>query len=319
MISRRRFLQSSASLALLPLLPGVVRSADTTVRVRPSWDTFCQGPLFEPFVNAIGSMRANRGTTDPSNWGYWVDVHLNFCPHRTDYFLAWHRGFIYRFEENLRAISGIPEMVLPYWNYYARPQIPAEFLDTASPLWRKDRTGQDVTDALSLDPFADTVTHFKRGSDNPFETAVETAPHNPVHNLIGGVMADIHMSPRDPLFWVHHANIDRLWLAWFEAGNGRQMPKAYKSYWDQSLQYGDAVEAVPALWTRNPSRYLLYTYDDVSMPTALPPTDPPPSSSTATAASVSTFAMPGAAPLKPMSVQTTSLGTDLPLVLDEHS
>jgi tyrosinase len=321
MISRRRFLQSSASLALLPLLPDVVRSADTTVRTRPSWETFCTGPLYEPFVNAIGSMRANQGTTTPANWGYWVDVHQNFCPHERPYFLAWHRGFLYRFEENLRTVSGISDMVLPYWDYYTQPRIPPEFLDTSSPLWRKERTGDDVTGALTLDPFADTITHFKRGTTDAFEPAIETAPHNPVHNLIGGAMGDIAISPRDPLFWVHHANIDRLWVAWFEAGDGRQMPKAYKSYWDGSFEYGDAVATVPRLWTRNPSRYMLYNYENQSMPTTLPGSAPPPSSSTGTAttSSLSTFTAANTLPPKPATTQVTPLGVSLSLVLDEHS
>ena len=321
MISRRRFLQSSASLALLPRVPGVVRSADTVVRTRPYWQSFCTGPLYQPFVDAIGAMRANRGTTTPANWGYWVDVHVNFCPHRSPYFLAWHRGLLYRFEENLRIVSGIPDMVLPYWDYYTQPQIPPEFLDTASPQWRKERTGDDVTAALSLDPFADDVINFQRGSGNAFETKLENAPHNPVHNLIGGAMADIVISPRDPLFWVHHANIDRLWLAWFEAGDGRHMPRAYQNYWDGSFQYGDAVDEVPRVWARNPSRYMYYVYEDESMPTALPPTDPPPSTSTSTARtiSLSAFKAPGTAPLRPASVRTTSLGAPEPLVLDEHS
>src|SRR5690242_7100494 len=295
MISIMRVLQSSASLALLPLLPGVVRSADTVVRTRPNWQTFCTGPLFEPFVNAIGAMRANRGTSTPANWGYWVDVHVNFCPHRSPYFLAWHRGLLYRFEENLRAVSGIPDMVLPYWDYYSHPQIPPEFLDTSSPLWRKERTGADVTEALSLDPFADDVINFQRGSGNAFESKLETAPHNPVHNLIGGAMGDVAISPRDPLFWVHHANIDRLWLAWFEAGDGRHMPRAYQNYWDGSFQYGDAVDQVPRVWARNPSRYMFYMYENESMPTALPPSEPPPSTSTATASAttLSSFRSPG--------------------------
>ncbi|MBP1473818.1 tyrosinase family protein [Frateuria sp. MAH-13] len=321
MISRRRFLQSSASLALLPLLPRVVRSADTVVRTRPSWDTFCTGPLYEPFVAAIGAMRANRGTTTPANWGYWVDVHQSSCPHRSPYFLAWHRGFLYRFEENLRTVSGNPDMVLPYWDYYTHPQIPPEFLDTTSPLWRKERTGEDVTEALSLDPFADDVINFQRGSGNAFEPKLENAPHNPVHNLIGGAMGDVAISPRDPLFWVHHANIDRLWLAWFEAGDGRHMPRAYQNYWQGSFQYGDAVEEVPRVWARNPSRYMFYQYENETMPAALPPTDPPPSTSTATAraATLSTFSLRGTAPLRPASVGTTALGTSQSLVLDEHS
>ncbi|HET6806888.1 MAG TPA: tyrosinase family protein [Frateuria sp.] len=289
------------------------------MRIRPSWDTFCTGPLYQPFVDAIGQMRSDWDATKPQDWAYWVDVHKNFCPHGRTYFLAWHRGFLYRFEEMLREVSGVNEMVLPYWDYYTHPQVPPQFLDTSSPLWRKQRTGDDVSGALSMDPFADTVTNFQRGTSNAFETLLETAPHNPVHNLIGGAMGDVAISPRDPLFWVHHANIDRLWLAWFDAGGGRHMPKAYKPYWQGDFEYGAAVATVPRVWARNPQRYMLYDYENDTMPSTLP-SDPPPSTSTATAAAFSLSpARIGAVPMRPASVQTTPAGSAQPLALDEHS
>lgn len=42
---------------------------------------------------------------------------------------------------------------------------------------------------------------------------LEGQPHNNVHNNIGGFMGDF-LSPVDPLFFAHHANIDRLWDVW---------------------------------------------------------------------------------------------------------
>jgi tyrosinase len=52
---------------------------------------------------------------------------------------------------------------------------------------------------------------------------LEGLPHNKVHNFIGGVgpldpgpygyMTNF-LSPVDPVFFLHHANIDRLWDVW---------------------------------------------------------------------------------------------------------
>jgi tyrosinase len=42
---------------------------------------------------------------------------------------------------------------------------------------------------------------------------MEGQPHNNVHNCVGGLMLDM-LSPIDPLFFLHHANIDRLWDVW---------------------------------------------------------------------------------------------------------
>lgn len=37
--------------------------------------------------------------------------------------------------------------------------------------------------------------------------------HNAIHNNVGGDMAS-GTSPNDPIFWLHHSNIDRYWAAW---------------------------------------------------------------------------------------------------------
>ncbi|MCX7512148.1 tyrosinase family protein [Frateuria sp. STR12] len=311
MISRRRFLQSSVSLALVPLLPRVAMSAG--LRIRPSWEVFCQGPTFASFCSAIASMKANKDNTDPTAWTYWSESHRQFCPHGRAYFLAWHRGFLYRFEGNLRRISGDPNLVLPYWNYYDSPTIPPEFLDPALPLYRGDRTGFDVSNANSMDAFDDTLIHFQRGKTDAFEPMVETRPHNRVHNLIGGAMSSIPTSPRDPLFWVHHANIDRLWAAWSKAGNGRRQPAASNIYWSGSFQFGSATKDVPRVWTTSTSANLGYQYDNETMPSATPP---PPSGSTAQAA---VFSLAGGLPERPASIQRAPLGVARPLALDERS
>ena len=306
MISRRRFLQSSLSLALVPLLPRVAMS--TSVSVRPSWQVFCLTPQLQSFYNAVASMKAVKDSTNPNSWAYWVETHRANCPHGVSYFLAWHRGFIHRFEAKLREISGDASLVLPYWNYYDSPAIPPEFLDPASPLYRGDRTGTDVSGALSYDAFADTVLRFQRGKTHAFETIIESRPHNLVHNLIGGAMSSIRISPRDPVFWVHHANIDRLWVAWLKAGGGRKEPLTTNTYWSGNLYYGPAVAGMPRVWTADTTTYLGYHYDDETMPTQ------------SSSAALATSAMSGSAtPLRPATRVSVPFGKSRALSLDEQS
>jgi tyrosinase len=38
--------------------------------------------------------------------------------------------------------------------------------------------------------------------------------HNTAHGFIGGHMSSPAVSPNDPVFWLHHANVDRLWANW---------------------------------------------------------------------------------------------------------
>ena len=42
---------------------------------------------------------------------------------------------------------------------------------------------------------------------------LESGPHDNVHGNVGGMMG-AYLSPVDPLFFLHHANLDRLWTIW---------------------------------------------------------------------------------------------------------
>jgi tyrosinase len=38
--------------------------------------------------------------------------------------------------------------------------------------------------------------------------------HNQGHAWIGGDMVNVNVSPNDPVFFIHHCNVDRLWAIW---------------------------------------------------------------------------------------------------------
>ena len=50
-------------------------------------------------------------------------------------------------------------------------------------------------------------------SSRGFRRVVEINFHNLVHRWVNGTMVTM-ASPNDPVFWLHHANIDRLWGIW---------------------------------------------------------------------------------------------------------
>jgi tyrosinase len=49
----------------------------------------------------------------------------------------------------------------------------------------------------------------------------ELGPHGLGHNGIGSVMQDVYTSPGDPVFWLHHAFIDRNFRIWQNADRSR--------------------------------------------------------------------------------------------------
>ena len=266
--TRRDFIKGASALVPPSLASGPLWAQIGTLQ-RPDWNTFKATKNYSSLVNAIAIMKDNTDPNDKRSWTYWVNAHLDFCPHGIAYFLAWHRGYLYYFEQQLRAISGNRSLVLPYWDYYSTPQIPDEFTNPSplNPL-HVPRMNNSVIDALTLAPFGSTVTNMQRGTTNAFETSFENMPHNLVHNIIGNAMADMR-SPVDPIFWLHHANVDRLWSAWQQGGGGRTTPPAEDSYWSGNLTYSSRL-TMPRNWTMDTRSKLFYRYPNETMPTTLP-------------------------------------------------
>ena len=67
------------------------------------------------------------------------------------------------------------------------------------------------TEPWHSDPFKDQTT--PPDSTAGFRKNVEFLIHNPAHQWVGGSM-DGSCSSNDPVFWLHHCNIDRLWAKW---------------------------------------------------------------------------------------------------------
>jgi tyrosinase len=93
----------------------------------------------------------------------------------------------------------------------------------------------NVDDGLSAPTFAQfnsgaCAQHSLMGSTYGI---LESQPHNLTHNNVGGyqyvpnadvgVMAD-NLSPIDPLFFLHHANMDRLWDVWTRKQQSCKLP-----------------------------------------------------------------------------------------------
>lgn len=69
--------------------------------------------------------------------------------------------------------------------------------------------------------------------------SLEGTPHNNVHVAVGGDMGAM-LSPRDPIFWMHHCNVDRLWAEWAKKmGDKASRPKGEDlKRWNDYELYG---------------------------------------------------------------------------------
>jgi tyrosinase len=289
-MKRRSFIGSSAFAALAASLP--LEGRPQKIFLRKEIAQFStDAALVKAFRDGVRAMRNNADAKDVTSWEYWHNSHKmtsgtappdmtavwNKCKHHELYFFQWHRGFLYYFEQMVRQLSKNADFALPYWDYYLNPEIPEIFADetlsdkTSNPLYWENRANNEVY-GLTYSAFSNAITQFPfSDSLSRYENSCQYNPHDIVHGAIGGSMGSFGTSALDPVFWVHHCNIDRLWAAWITARNGRKMPPADdKTYWSASWIWNTAGTWNKTALTLDNTVALGYTYDDLSLPEAPP-------------------------------------------------
>jgi tyrosinase len=168
----------------------------------------------------------------------WNTCQGHFAASGEPYFLPWHRMYVCYFEEIIRAVLKDPKFTLPYWNYTvpAGYAVPKEFRMQNDPLWgplyRPNRNptsnaGQPIFTAggsasdLSPAPAMAETKYLPSGAVSGFNQTLDFGLHGNVHVFTGNGlgMGQIPWAANDPIFWMHHCNIDRIWVSWNNAGH----------------------------------------------------------------------------------------------------
>ena len=177
----------------------------------------------QKFTGAVNQLRANGG------YQKYIDIHsqVGGRGHGGPAFFAWHREFILRFEQDLQAIDG--DVNLPYWDWTVDNLNSA---GTESLIWRNDLMGPPGN-PVNAGPFAGWG--IRRGNFNIFSSpggggnianllnvatysafiALER-PHGSAHVFVGMDMGSVPTAVRDPVFFMLHSNVDRLWSEWID-------------------------------------------------------------------------------------------------------
>lgn len=206
-------------------------------------------------------------------------------------FLPWHRAYLLDLERSLQEID--PTVALPYWRFdVAAPALFApDFLGSPS-----DQSGQVsfppghplefwTTDGavgiarrprwdVNLPPTS-TVT-LPGGQLPPVRTEedtlalggplalysgfrrMEASPHGMAHVRFDGPINSVPTAARDPLFFLLHANVDRLWARWqwlFQRSNADD-PSAYSVFGTSRPDGGGTVghQLDDTMWPWNQER-----------------------------------------------------------------
>jgi tyrosinase len=218
----------------------------------------------------------------------WNTCQAHFNSANEPFFLPWHRMFVCYFEEILRALLKDPKFSLPYWNYSvaAGYPLPKEFRMQGDPLWgplfRPNRrpivnAGQPIFNPngtpsdLSTAPAMAQTSYLPVGAAQGFNQTLDFGLHGTVHVDVGNGqgMGSVPWAANDPIFWMHHCNIDRIWASWNNAGHANPTAATMPSWPIQVFVFagpdGKEVKAVVKDYTN--TKKCDYTYDQfVSSP-----------------------------------------------------
>ena len=254
--SRRQLIKSGAAASMLAgsqIFLGVPALADYAAgpAVRRNASAMAASdPILRGYRRAIQAMRALpednpcswfyqaaiHGTTDPRNLPSWNTCHTN-----PQFFWAWHRMYLYWFERIVRKYSGMYDWAIPYWDWTnaAERALPAPFRDSFSLLYEASRNASVNSGTPLSTSLATSVNNAMTLLDYFNTQSSVNGPHGSVHVTVGGKMSSVLSAAQDPIFWVHHAQVDRLWNLWLAQGGGRSSPVADASWRNTTYTFFD--------------------------------------------------------------------------------
>ena len=195
---------------------------------------------------------AKTKKTSPMLWDIVTNFHDAFCDgltgggqsagnkevHGSWRFIMWHRAYLATYERILQEHSD-KTISLPYWNWFKSDALPKAF--TIGVLDHPGRMlGADPLNGIPARPIDDGDRSFdSSGEASNYDTSAafgftpgasffgqvfatgenrrgrpEYGGHGGIHIWVGGNMSDLDFSSRDPCFYSHHANVDRMLELW---------------------------------------------------------------------------------------------------------
>jgi len=201
------------------------------VRIRKNANTLSAGER-DRFVAALAQLN-NKGAGHYADFRNIHDEDGLPEAHGAPGFLPWHRAFILDLERQLQAFDS--SVALPYWRFdqkapalftadffgssdslgtvHFSPTNPLQFWVTDGIPGIKRRPLFNVATAAANNVFTEAQTIALGNKFADFRD-LEDNPHGYAHTSFGGSISSVPTAVKDPLFFLLHANVDRLWAKW---------------------------------------------------------------------------------------------------------
>ena len=244
-VNRRAALAGGAAVALAASFAGAgAARAQAGLRIRRGvGELSATSDDVVAFGEAVRIMKRRR---DGLSWARQTQIHHRDARHNDGLFLPWHRQQLLHLERIVAKLTGHDGFAMPYWDWQEHRFLPDWITDRSSPLFEAERAEGVETLDFAAARWAESP-YTARLAEDDFETfcgklpegagMVEGYGHNHIHQLIGGAMKHPRTSARDPMFWLHHSNVDRVWATWHR-NRGRDL---YPPEWT-ALEVGGFVD-----------------------------------------------------------------------------
>jgi polyphenol oxidase len=296
--SRRSFLREMAiGTLLIPTVSNAVCEPPGTPGSAKPWRADCR-PIrqrrpastlsaadIQQLKNAYQAMRdlSVSDPGDPRGFTHQANIHCWYCSvsntpvHGNWQFFAWHRAYLYFHERILGKLINDSEFRLPYWDWEVSThrKIPDAYVspnNATNSLWNSTRA-MSPADELPDEDVNEDVMELVYGAANFAEfggTAADSgipegSPHGSVHVDVGGFLGDMgafDTAGRDPIFYAHHSNVDKLWSDWNRGASSHENPTD-ASFLNLNWSFHDENKvwrSIKASQLQNHETQLRYTY-----------------------------------------------------------
>lgn len=259
----------------------LVGTASLMVRVRKNANLLTDAER-DRFLAALRDVNAaGTGVYEDFRDMHVATAAVNTQEHQGPQFLPWHRAYLLDLERELQTKDA--SVTLPYWRFdevAARVFSPQFMGSTARSVAGQPPPAVTLAPGHALSGWVtDGVPGILRGAwfdpqsepapglpfaNPPFPllTQAETlalgtrfqrfarmegSPHGAAHVSFSGYISDIDTAPKDPLFFLLHCNVDRLWALW-QWMNRRFDPGSTDAYRGEAV---DGRRATDTMWPWN--------------------------------------------------------------------
>lgn len=210
----------------------VLGSKAVMVRIRKDAQSL-PAPERDRYLAALGTLNAQG----QGAYRDFRDIHVAISDremHGNVGFLPWHRAYVLDLERALQAIDA--SVTVPYWRFDqpAPAVFTSDFMGESDPNdrvvfkpghalehWRTDNNS-GITRGLRFSPngpanvISEAATIALGGARGVYSRfrGMEGNPHGSAHVSFEGPINYPPTAVKDPLFFMLHANIDRLWAKW---------------------------------------------------------------------------------------------------------